>query len=1165
MNFRISLPFRVKPLAVFVSCACSGAMLGAWPLAADAQGLSPLRVHPALLGLPVSTGGPAPKPASTAATGKPAGDTGRGTARSGRAVDVGSSTGRSPAARPASRSTDKVAARAAAEPSAAAPVSASWAQRLWQPLRQTWDLGTLELYLPLHTHHLRSAYTKEQIAGYQENPPGLGVGFGRYNEKGNWEGVYAMGFHDSHFKPQWMAGYGWKTFWNPVDEVKLGLGYTAFLMTRADIFDYKPFPGILPIASIGYRNLSLETAFVPGGAGAGNVFFFWAKWEFGKAGEPIGTPAAAPAQEQRPQIVAGPYRTPVAAPYAAGGVPASAFPAGIAESAAAAPDAPPSGGEPSPAEPLPGESVSAAADAEEERVDDGQPPLSLRLTKQMGEPLKSDQPVPVFLTADRLYGDTETEMVAEGDAELRKRGMVLSAERLTYSPVEDEVTASGKVRIEQGGDVISGPYLRLRLQDQVGFFEQPSYTLKRQPKAVAAFGQSVSAFVPEAPLTTDESFSATTPNAGIDSAAYVMPSGSPYSSVDVRTVTSFATPTPAPRAAVEGHGQAERIDFEGENQVRISEGTYSTCKPGNEDWYAQASELKLDYDREVGEGRDGKVYFKGVPILYSPWLTFPLNNQRKSGFLAPTFASSTTSGLSLNLPYYWNIAPNMDATIAPRILSKRGVQLNTDFRYLDYNYSGRARLELLPNDLVSEENRWGLSLQHRQVLAPGLSGRINFNAVSDDKYYTELSSRITNTAQTQLLRRGVLDWAPSDWWTTNLKVQSYQTLQPDPATPVTKPYSLLPQINFNARKPDWYNTDSSLFGQYSAFAHTDPSKAEARRLVVYPQVALPIVNPGWYVTPKLGVHATHWSLSRQDASAAEGAPDSFTRTLPVFSVDAGMTFERPFEWAGQGYTQTLEPRLYYLNVPYRDQSRIPIFDSGLADFNFAQIFAENQFTGQDRFNDANQLTAALSSRLIAPDSGREVMRAMLGQRFYFSDQQVTLPTQAQREWTKSDLLAAFSGEVAPKLYADAALQYNLEQSRAERTMLGARYLPAPGKVFNASYRFNRDQIKQVDFSGQWPIYGGWYAVGRFNYSLKEQQPIENVLGFEYDGGCWALRMVGQRLATATGTASTAFFVQLELNDFSRIGSNPLTLLRRSIQGYGRINDLQTLSDPALGQ
>ena len=712
--------------------------------------------------------------------------------------------------------------------------------------------------------------------------------------------------------------------------------------------------------------------------------------------------------------------------------------------------------------------------------------------------------------------------------------------------------------------------MRLRLQDQVGFFEQPAYTLKRQPKRVAPAGLSAPAFSSSAgglgALGAGNAFLATSSgmSSGVSTNSYsnsyssmVSAYGSPATSATGESFFAGA----APRAAVEGRGEAERIDFEGENQIRISDGTYTTCKPGNDSWYARASEMKLDYDNEVGEGRHGTVYFKDVPILYSPWLTFSLNNQRKSGFLAPTFGSTSQSGFDFTVPYYWNIAPNMDATISPRVLSKRGLQVNSEFRYLDSSYTGQARLELLPNDMVRNENRYGLSLMHTQALAPGLSGMINYNRVSDDNYYTDLSSRIGSTSQTQLLRQGMLTWAPSGWWTTTLNVQSYQTLQPDPTVPVTRPYNLVPQITFNARKPDWYNTDSSLFGQYTAFSNADPAKPEAKRLVVYPQVALPFIQPGWYVTPKLGVHATSWSLNRQGADV----PDSLSRTLPVFSVDAGMTFERPLDWFGKNFTQTLEPRLFYLNVPYQDQSKVPVFDSALADFNFAQIFAENQFTGQDRFNDANQLTAALTSRLIAPDSGREVMRAMIGQRYYFSNQQVTLNnTDAEkRNWTKSDLLAAFSGEVGPRLYADAALQYNVEQARSERMTLGGRYLPEPGKVFNAAYRFNRDQIKQVDFSGQWPIGGGWYAVGRMNYSLKEQQPIQNIAGFEYNGGCWVLRIVGQRLATTSGTASTAFFVQLELNDFSRIGSNPLDVLKRNIQGYGLIN--QPTADPVFGQ
>lgn len=762
--------------------------------------------------------------------------------------------------------------------------------------------------------------------------------------------------------------------------------------------------------------------------------------------------------------------------------------------------------------------------------DDGPEALSLRLTARMvPPPAKSDVPRPAFISAQRMSGVAEREMLAEGEVELRKIGTVVNADTLTYWPLDDELEAQGSVRLQQNEDVLSGPRMRLRVEEQVGFFEQPAYFLKRQPKPAAGYTPV------QLGVASDTGF------AGFAPPASSMPSGK---SLRAGGVT-------------EARGEAERFEFEGENRMRMHDATFTTCKPGNDDWYASVGELALDYDREVADGRDAAVYFKGVPILYSPWLSFSLNSQRKSGLLSPTFGTTSKSGIELALPYYWNIAPNMDATITPRIYSKRGLQMNTEFRYLDAAFSGQARVEMLPGDKVRDANRYGVSLQHVQNFGHGLTGSLNYNKVSDDNYYTDLSSRIANTSQTQLLQQGVLTWAPGSWWNVTGNLQSYQTLQPDANNPVVEPYRLLPQITFNARRPDWYLTDSALLGQYTAFTHS--SKVEGRRTVLYPQVALPFVTPGWYVTPKVGVHATHWTLSRQ----AEGTPDSLTRTLPVVSVDAGMTFERPSNWFGRDYTQTLEPRLYYLNVPYRDQSRIPLFDTALADFNFAQIFAENQFVGQDRFNDANQLTAAVTSRLVDPATGAEIMRGMIGQRFYFSDQQVTLDGATRREWNKSDFLAAFSGQVLPRVYADAALQYNFQNARTERMALGGRWQPEPGKVFNAAYRYTRDALDQVDFSGQWPLFGGWHAVGRYNYSLKEKQPVETIGGLEYDGGCWIVRMVGQRLATSAGTASTALFLQLELSEFSRIGSNPLELLKRNIQGYGRIN--QPTDDPVFGQ
>ena len=1025
----------------------------------------------------------------------------------------------------------------------------SWYERIWAPLANAYDNGQWELYLPLHTHHLRSAYTAEQIASYQESPPGFGFGRGLYNASGNWEGLFAMGFQDSHFKPSYTAGYGWKAIWRPSADTRVGLGYLAGLMTRTDIAGYVPFPIVVPAASLAYKNLSLEATFIPGAAGAGNVVFVWAKWEMGKPGELIGTPARPPEPTSTLMAsTASNSQTSVESmrvPYG------PAVDSGAAVQRAASSDAA-----------LPNDRIAEARDAG--MVADSTPALALRLSRDMvALPAKSDEPRPVFLSAHRMGGEVDREFAAEGDAELRKIGTVVNADRLTYWPIDDEVEAEGSVVLEQGMDRVSGPKMRLKLEDQVGFFEQPSYLIKRAPKQVESpFGNQF----------------------GTDSLAVTQ-------GVDDWN-SGFATPAPSAsystakrgRTMTEGRGDADRIDFEGENQIRLTNSTYTTCAPGNDDWYAKTETLKLDYDREVGEGSNGTVYFKDVPIFYSPWLSFSLNNERKSGLLAPSFGTSSDNGLEFDLPYYWNIAPNMDATITPRVMSKRGVQLNNEFRYLNTAfgglYQGKVNAEILPNDsLRNGDQRYGFSIEHKQTFANGFSGLINYNKVSDNDYYTDLSSQIAKTSQTQLLQQGVLTYGGGGWWTATANLQQYQTLQPDLSNPVAEPYKLLPQLTLNARKPDLYGTDAAFLGQYTHFTRKDQyvgstfiDGIDAGRTVLYPQLSLPYVTPGWYVTPKVGVNYRKYSISGQ----LDSTPDSISVTLPVFSVDSGMTFERPSNWFGRDYTQTLEPRLYYLNIPYKDQSAIPLFDTSVADFNFAQIFSENQFSGWDRVSNANQLTAAATTRLIEPNTGAEVMRAMLGQRFYFTQNRVglnsPLETSQDKGWEKSDVLAAFSGQVLPKVYGDLALQYNVAGREIKRYSMGARYQPEPGKVLNAAYRYSTDvtsPIDQVDFSGQWPISGRWHGVGRLNYSFNDNgtgqggRVIESIAGLEYNGGCWVLRGVVRRAALTEADASTSFFVQLELNDFSRIGSNPLDLLKRNIQGYSPIN--QTVNNSVLDE
>lgn len=743
---------------------------------------------------------------------------------------------------------------------------------------------------------------------------------------------------------------------------------------------------------------------------------------------------------------------------------------------------------------------------------------------------------PVFIVADQIRGRSEEVTEADGNVEVRKLGSTVLADKVTYWTLEDEVDALGNVRLLQNEDEVSGPHLRMKLSDQIGFFEQADYKFKREVKS--RFYRPVTAVSTAVGATT------TTASAPL--------------MMNVPAGYGLPTTVPAQRST-EGYGHAERIDFEGENQVRLTDATYSTCRPDDPDWHVKAEEMRLDYDREEGRVSDATLVFKDVPIFYFPAGSFSLNRQRKSGFLSANFAASSKNGLDLTVPYYWNLAPNYDLTFYPREMSKRGFQLGTEARYVDYNFGGSTKLEYLPNDQLLDRSRYAYSLVHYHNLGQGLSANLDWNGVSDDRYWQDFSSRLLQTSQVQLPRQVGLNYASGSWWAASMQFLRYQTLQLDPRNPVAKPYSVEPQISFSGRIPDVLKTDFSVFGQYSRFGHQ--SLVEGGRAVFYPQLTLPLVDPAYTVIPKIGLHVTDYGLNRQ----APGSASHISRVLPTFTLDSTAFFERDTKWFGSGdYIQTLEPRLYYVYIPYRRQDQIPVFDTAIADFNFAQIFTENRYIGFDRINDANQLTAAVTTRYLDATSGAERFKAMVGQRYYLSRQRVTLPGEPVRNDDFSNFLAAFNGLVLPKTYVDAAWEYSHQQSQNQRYSIGARYQPDLAKVLSASYRFTRDalgqgQVEQVDIAGQWPIASRWYAVGRYNYSIRDKRQLESIGGLEYNAGCWASRFVVQRLEALSGTSNTTFFFQLELNDFASVGTSPIQLLRRTIPGYGKVNEM-----PATG-
>lgn len=725
--------------------------------------------------------------------------------------------------------------------------------------------------------------------------------------------------------------------------------------------------------------------------------------------------------------------------------------------------------------------------------------------------------LPLFLSADRVVGDLEN-VVASGRVELRRLGLRVGADHLTYSARDDALEASGDVEFETDSARLRGDRLSYQPARQTGRFDNIDYRIL---PATGTAGQAL---------------------------------------------------RPAGQLALGAHGGASTMVLESENQYRLEDATFSTCEPGDDSWFLRVSDLELDYETETGYGYNTAVWFKGVPIFYSPWLTFPLNNRRRSGVLPPTFGSTSSSGIQLTVPYYLNLAPNMDATLSPTYLSKRGTQLDTEFRYLGRSYSGETRYDILPDDRLRQIDRWSYSVQHQQRFAYGLSAGLNVNGASDDNYYRDLSTRASSSAQTQLVRHGLLGWN-SGAWSSSVQVTRYQTLQPDPDNLVERPYELMPQLNLDGWKPLAGDLTALLSAQYTDFSHPDEARIEARRAVLYPQLSWPVVRPWGYLTPKFGVHMTRYRFDG-DAATAAGLPDTFDRTVPITTLDTGLVFERSARWFDTDLTQTLEPRLFYLYVPFRDQSlltdRQVNFDSGISDFNFAQIFSENQFTGQDRIADANQLTAAVGSRFIDPVTGGERLAVTLGQRFYFTPQQVTLnPGDAPRTERKTDILGAMSGRLSDTLWLDGGMQYNLADRRMERSYVGTRWMPEAGHLLNASYRLVREQeapfavaVEQIDLSGQWPLFGGWQGVGRYNYSVDERSPIEVIAGLEYRAACWAARAVVQRYSTTANENVRAIFFQIELSNFSQIGSNPLGLLRRSVPGYVQAGD--SGADPVFG-
>jgi LPS-assembly protein len=697
----------------------------------------------------------------------------------------------------------------------------------------------------------------------------------------------------------------------------------------------------------------------------------------------------------------------------------------------------------------------------------------------------------VFLRADRFEGD-EDQVRAEGSVELRSRYETVLADWLTYDTVNDEIWAKGNVVIRRGYDWITGPELRFKREAETGFFMSPQF------------------FVAEA----------------------------------------------------DASGSAAEIEFMGPDRYEVTDARYTTCIAPNHDWYLTSERLEVDTLRKVATAHGASVFFMDTPVLYAPWLEFPLSSERKSGFLTPILGSSGVRGFEVAAPYYFNLAPNYDATVTPRLMTKRGLQLAGEFRYLLGDgeaplgqASGVANAEVVPDDRVTHDTRYLLAWKHNQQFTPWLAGFVNASAVSDDLYFADFADRVAVTSQKTLPRDFGLV-ATQGPWAVMARAQSFQTLQ-DPNEPVMPPYNRLPQVLGTLSETEWLGLTWSGLTEYADFRQGALTPTGSR-FVLFPTVAWDRRGAAWFFTARGSVNYRQYDLDQTTLVLNEKRPSV---TVPMGSLDGGLVFEREDRVFDTDIVQTLEPRAFYVYIPYRRQDQTPIFDTALDDFNFSQLFVENRYLGNDRIGDANQLTLALTSRIIDPPTGAERLRLAVGQRFYFSDQRVTL-NEEPRSAGRSDFLLGADGKLTDAWALTSLLQYNFDATQVERFNAGVRYTPAPGKALSAIWRYTRqfdpgsgvEEIKQIDVAGQWPVTPHLTLLGRWNYSFVDNKTLEGVAGIEYNGDCWVLRLVVQRLTTTTQQTTNSVFLQLELNGLARVGTSPLELLRRNVPGYTPTND-----------
>jgi LPS-assembly protein len=588
-----------------------------------------------------------------------------------------------------------------------------------------------------------------------------------------------------------------------------------------------------------------------------------------------------------------------------------------------------------------------------------------------------------------------------------------------------------------------------------------------------------------------------------------------------------------------GRGAADAIEINEDGTLSLGRVEYTTCPPGSEDWLMQGKSIVLDTQKGVGTAKGMKLRFKNVPILYLPHISFPLSDARKSGLLTPEIGSSGRSGNEIRVPFYWNIAPNYDATITPRLLTDRGLQTETQFRYLTERNEGSITADYLPDDNLIDETRHQVKFNHQTLFGNGWRNRTNYLEVSDSQYYEDLGGSLSVSSTTHLNRHVSFDYY-SKHLSFFAQAQDYQTID-DAIMPTDEPYQRLPQILVNAHYPVSYFN----LGVDSELVNFDRDEGVTGwRFNATPSVEIPISRPGWFITPAVALDYTKYEL----ADTLPGEETGPSRTVPIASLDTGLVLERTMSSTKR--IQTIEPRLLYVNIPYEGQDDLPVFDTITPDINLVQLYRKNRFLGGDRIGDTEQVSFGVTTRVLDLDTGRERMSATIGQTRYFDDREVSLPGIPASTFESSDYIAQVRFGLLENVNFDFGHQWGTGEDGTTKSEARLQYRPANNKVLNLAYRFRRDSLEQGDLSWSWPMSTSWNFVGRYNFSFRDQETLEQFFGLEYESCCWGLRMVSRRhISTRDGTHDSSFGLQLVLKGMTSVGTAADKLLERGILGY----------------